>query len=64
MPSFAFVLHSASEQVASFIRDSIERRVFVTEVPGIHHLSAKLKVNHKTVIKALVLLEGEGVLVG
>ena len=63
MRPFAFVLQSASEQVASFIRDSIERRIFVTEVPGIHRLAAELNVNHKTVTKALGLLEEEGVLV-
>ena len=36
--------------------------VFVTEVPGIHPLAAQLNVNHKTVTKALRLLEVEGVL--
>ncbi|MFT6178755.1 MAG: DNA-binding transcriptional MocR family regulator [Akkermansiaceae bacterium] len=62
MPPAPFVLQSASLQVASYLRDCVERRVFVTEVPGIHPLAAQLNVNHKTVTKALRLLEVEGVL--
>jgi len=59
----SFTLQPAASQVASFLRDCIQRRIFATEIPGIHHLASELKVNHKTVTKALGILEEEGVLV-
>ena len=57
-----FSVKPASIQVAEFLRDAIERKVFVSEVPGIHQLAADLGVNHKTVTKALEILEDQGVL--
>jgi DNA-binding LacI/PurR family transcriptional regulator len=59
----SFILQPAASQVASFLRDGIQRRIFATEIPGIHHLASELKVNHKTVTKVLEILEEEGVLV-
>ena len=57
-----FSLKSASAQVADFLREAIERRIIVREVPGVHQLATDLGVNHKTVTKALGILERQGIL--
>ena len=55
-------ISSATEQVASHLRDEILRGGLVGEMPGVKALSAELGSNHKTVEVALHMLEGEGFL--
>ncbi len=55
-------IRSASEQVADFLREEIQRRVWIGTMPGEHWLVNQLHTGRNTVRMALDLLEAEGVL--
>ena len=59
-----FQIISIVDQVAAHLRSEVLSGRWQETVPGIHPLAAELGVNHKTVKKALHLLENEGFLVG
>jgi len=55
-------IRSASEQVADFLREEIQRRVWTGTMPGEQWLVNQLHTGRNTVREALNLLEAEGVL--
>lgn len=59
-----FQIISIVEQVAAHLRGEVLGGRWGETLPGIHPLAAELGVNHKTVEKALHLLENEGYLIG
>lgn len=54
---------SATEQVASSLRDELERGRWTGALPGIHRLSSDLGFPRKHVERAMLLLEKEGILI-
>ena len=54
---------SATEQVASCMRDELERGRWTGTLPGIHRLSSDLGFPRKHVERAMLLLEKEGILI-
>jgi DNA-binding transcriptional regulator YhcF (GntR family) len=59
-----FTLLSPSEQVVIHLREEILRGRWGEMIPGAPTLAKELEVDRKAVITALLLLEGEGLLVG
>jgi DNA-binding LacI/PurR family transcriptional regulator len=59
-----FTLLSPSEQVVIHLREEIFRGRWGETIPGAPTLAKELEVDRKAVITALLLLEGEGLLVG
>lgn len=57
-----FLLLSAAEQVAAYLRNELASGTWREEIPGATALAAELGVNHKTVEAALNLLVREGLL--
>ncbi len=55
-------LISVAEQVAQHLREEIECRALVGEMPGAKKLANRLGINHKTVDAAAHLLEKQGLL--
>ncbi len=60
MPKNSF--SSLAEQVATTLRDGIQKGYWKKEMPGRNALAQEFGVNHKTVEVALVMLEKEGLL--
>ena len=53
-------MKSGAEQVADMIESHIVRGLWTEQLPGVKSLACELDVNHKTVAKALEILEGRG----
>lgn len=60
MPEFRVL--SPSEQIAEYLRDELLKRRWSDEMPGMPALAAELAVDHKTIGRAMALLEEEGLL--